>query len=249
MTGTMVAMTSYFARYERGERDDVWRELHALGPKALDASRREDAAAVARSMALRARRNVELIESRLTEAGFDFRGNDDEGVDRPGHIPPTAGAAALVEWMERELGPMPLTVAAWIREVGDVWFVGDHPRWTTSDLADPLVVEFEGSAYPGHDVRTHLEGQIASRGENRSCQLYFAPDDYHKANISGGSPYAVEVAAPAVDGWCLPFERFFVDYLNDAFASGGFPGALVAEGYEEPPPGLRESLAEDVLRL
>jgi len=251
----MHGVGSYSGRYERGERDEVWRELRALGPRALDDTHRADAEAVAHAMALRARHNVEVLISRLSEAGLDFRSNDDDRLSRPAHVLPTSDASALVDWMEQAFGPIPLTVAAWIREVGDVWLVGDHPDWPDSDLADPLVVEFEFSAYRGGGVRDHYRAEHESwleaddDAEDFPFQIHFAPDDLHKANISGGAPYGIRVPDPAVDGRCVVLRRHFVDYLNEAFAAGGFPGGLLSEGYREPSPGLRESLAEDLLRL
>lgn len=246
----MIRVTSYSGRYERGERDEVWRELQTLGHEALDSAGREDVEAVARSMAVRARHNVDLLVSRLSEAGFEFRSNDDERLTRPAHVPPTSDAGALVDWMERTFGPIPLTVAAWIREVGDVWLVGDHPDWSDSELADPLVVEFEASAYVDVDIRDHHRAEhrhLLETDDDSPFHIWFAPDDFHKANISGGEPYGIQLPAGAVDGWCPALDRFFVDYLNDAFSAGGFPGGI--EGCDEPPSGLREGLAADLLRL
>lgn len=252
-TWNHVAMTSYFARYEAGERDQVWQELRAMGSTAVDGRCREDAQAVAHSMALRARHNVDLLVSRLSEAGFVFRSNDSDLLDRPPHTPPSRNAPELVAWMERGIGPVPLTLAAWIREVGDVWLIGDHPDWPESDLADPLVIELECSGHQGFDARSYLEGEFSrwcgDHSEGEVFQVYFAPDDLHKADISGGGPYGISLPFPAVDAWCETPSGYFVDYLNEAFAAGGFPGALASEGYKEPPPGLRENLAKDLLRL
>ena len=53
-----------------------------------------------------------------------------------------------------------------------------------------------------------------------------APDDLHKANTSGGEPYAVAVPVEAADGRLLN-ERHdlpFVAYLCLVFRFGGFPG-------------------------
>lgn len=79
-------------------------------------------------------------------------------------------------------------------------------------------------------------------------QLDFAPDALHKANISGGGPYGIIVAGSGVDGLVGP-TTWFVDDLNAAFAAGGFPGAPYSEGYLDPPVGLREGLARDLLHL
>ncbi|HVH37137.1 MAG TPA: hypothetical protein VM757_00920, partial [Sphingomicrobium sp.] len=55
----------------------------------------------------------------------------------------------------------------------------------------------------------------------------FAPDALHKANVSGGNPYSLEVPveavdAPVVDG---PTDSYFVEYLRHTILGwGGFPG-------------------------
>ena len=53
-----------------------------------------------------------------------------------------------------------------------------------------------------------------------------APDWLHKAHVSGGSPYTVEVPNRAIDGPLLdePHSTTFVNYLRIAFRWGGFPG-------------------------
>lgn len=245
-------MTSHIARYQAGDHDGVWRDLRALGLDAFGVRHREDAQAVAHEMASRARQNVETLVDRLQTEGFTTTWNDDDATPRPARFPPTDGASALADWMEEAFAPFPMTVAAWIRQVGDVWLVGEHPRWSESILADPLVVEFEHTVHGG-GAREYYEGEwkLWTENDNRDAhpfQLDFAPDDLHKANISGGGPYGILLSGSAVDGLVGP-TTWFVDDLNDAFAAGGFPGALRAEGYVDPPAGLREGLARDLLRL
>ena len=72
-------------------------------------------------------------------------------------VPPTAGAEAFADWMQERFGPVPMTLLSWVRLVGDVWLVGTHPQWPASALADPLVIETEGSRYAGAPVRGYLE--------------------------------------------------------------------------------------------
>lgn len=245
-------MTSHIARYQAGDHDGVWRDLRALGLDVFGVRHREDAQAVAREMATRARQNVETLVERLQADGFTAVKNDDDATPRAAHVPPTDGASALADWMEETFAPFPMTVAAWIRQVGDVWLVGEHPRWPESVLADPLVVEFEYTV-DGGGSREYYEGEweLWTERDDKDTypfQLDFAPDALHKANISGDGPYGVDVPGPGIDGLVGP-TTWFVDDLNEAFAAGGFPGALHAEGYVDPPAGLREGLARDLLRL
>ncbi|MFI9487362.1 hypothetical protein ACIG47_13310 [Promicromonospora sp. NPDC052451] len=100
-------MTSHFARYQAGERDEVWRDLRALELSVFDARHREDAHAVAREMASRARWNVETLVDRLEVDGFVAARNDDDSTPRPAHLPPSDGACALADWMEEAFAPFP----------------------------------------------------------------------------------------------------------------------------------------------
>ncbi len=57
-------------------------------------------------------------------------------------------------------------------------------------------------------------------------RIDFAPDDLHKANCSGGMPYALCTARPTVDPLVL-WEAHcysFVAHIRHAFTWGGFPG-------------------------
>ncbi|MFE5309429.1 hypothetical protein [Isoptericola sp. NPDC056605] len=244
-------MVSHVARYRAGEQDDVWRDLRALGLRVFDEPHREDALAVAREMALRARRNVEVLVERLEADGFAAACNDDDATPRPAHVPPGPDAEALAAWMEEELAPFPMTVAAWVRHVGDVWLVGDHPQWPESVLADPLVVELEHSTHGGGARGYYAQEWSRWRADPDPVQAFqvdFAPDALHKANISGDGPYGILLPGEGVDGRVGP-ALWFVDDLNTAFAAGGFPEELRDEGYVDPPAGLRETLTRDLLRL
>jgi len=59
-------------------------------------------------------------------------------------------------------------------------------------------------------------------------RIEIAPDALHKANVSGGEPYAVAFPDPAADapvlGLDAPYARTFVGYLRECFRWGGFPG-------------------------
>jgi hypothetical protein len=62
--------------------------------------------------------------------------------------------------------------------------------------------------------------------DGRPSAITIAPDDLHKANTSGGSPYEMVIPDQRADGE-LVNERhhlFFVDYLRLCFRFGGFPG-------------------------
>ena len=68
-------------RYGAGDREEVWRDLMALGPAVRHPLYREDAQAVALETMKRARHNIESIVTKLEELGYVFRQGD---WDEPG---------------------------------------------------------------------------------------------------------------------------------------------------------------------
>jgi hypothetical protein len=62
--------------------------------------------------------------------------------------------------------------------------------------------------------------------DEESLALTLAPDDLHKANISGGDPYEMAIPDLRADGELLNerHQLFFVEYLRLCFRFGGFPG-------------------------
>ena len=73
----MVPMPDWLDRYRAGHRDRVWHELRQLGAAVREPGLSEQAQLVCDEMAWRARRNVEVIIRRLTDAGYRFHANDD----------------------------------------------------------------------------------------------------------------------------------------------------------------------------
>jgi len=65
-------MVTYFERYSRGEHEQVWTELIALGAEVRQEPLYSDAMAVARETMRRARANIETIIRRLGELGYRF---------------------------------------------------------------------------------------------------------------------------------------------------------------------------------
>ncbi|GIF63770.1 hypothetical protein Ais01nite_18050 [Asanoa ishikariensis] len=217
---------SWLGRYEQGQREQVWQELRQLGGATLEPEQAHEAQLVCDEMARRARQNVEAIVERLSGDGYRFHTNDDEQTPVRPHIPPTANAAAHVDWLGQQFGAVPMTLSSWVRIVGDVWLVGTHPAWAGSASADPLVIEVEATP------RDYLEDEWADWNERQNDDdpdnglfvLPAAPDRFHKANVSGGDPYGFVLPDRCVDGlFSWETTMPFVSYLNWVFSEGGFP--------------------------
>lgn len=65
-------MASFLERYQRGEYEQVWTELLALGEQVRSEPLHEDALAVARETMGRVRQNIEILIPRLEAIGYQF---------------------------------------------------------------------------------------------------------------------------------------------------------------------------------
>src|SRR5215472_15665414 len=65
-------MASFLSRYQRGEHEQVWTELLALGEQVREERLYLDALAVARETMRRVRYNIEMLIPRLKDIGYHF---------------------------------------------------------------------------------------------------------------------------------------------------------------------------------
>lgn len=219
-------------RYRRGERGAVWHHLRRLGDRVRGPEHEEQARAVCEEMAHRARRNVELLVSRLQEQGYRFHTNDEAQQEVEPWAPASPGVAQeLRTWAAGHVGALPLTLEYWAGIVGDVWLVGTHPQWADTAAADPFVLEPTGARYGTGLPTSYFEDDLDLWREQAEFEedpgvfvLPLAPDHLHKANISGGAPYGIRLPDACADGVFVGEVAMpFVDYLNRVFSHGGFP--------------------------
>ena len=238
-------MSSWLERYRSGDLVQVWTEIVAVGPDLwLDARTLKDAGAVAQETMRRARANVERLVELLPSVGYVFAQYDEQPVFEA----PDAGIVGQLDVLEGRIGALPLALRAWYEEVGRVNLVGSHPEWEYA-YDDALVVDA-----PIDYVSSEYELWEADRGTERERSRFvidLAPDYLHKANVSGGVPYGVEV--PSRSGDCLLIgehhQTTFVNYLRIAFRWGGFPGwdRGAVDGWARPatsPPVVLRELAD-----
>jgi hypothetical protein len=211
-------------RYRSGQYEGVWSELQALGPAIRQEPHLSQAREVAAETMRRVAQNCALLVSRLRALGYNFGTYPDgsTGYYSEGPlVPPSDQSRADYAELEERVGTLPLSLVAFWQEVGSVDWVGQHPAWPR--LLDPLVV------YPPEGVLSDLEMMEGEEEITVSGQAVagLAPDDLHKDNISGGSPYGVALPDAAAD-FVLQDERhglLFVPYLRLAILRwGGFPG-------------------------
>lgn len=211
-------------RYCRGDHVGVWDAIRSADGIAGDF--REEVLAVARETMRRVAINADLVAKRLGSRGWKALHGSLRTIPEPSHQ----------KWMKEAEdatgASLPPTLKAFWEDVGGVDLVWnyelDEAPSLGVDLAmdemDPLLV------YPPSIVEELREEWDYERGrQNREIagpfRLDLAPDYLHKANISGGGPYHMELpffgADPILEGEShrLPF----VEYLRMSFRWGGFP--------------------------
>jgi hypothetical protein len=115
-------MPSYLERYQQGEYVQVWKELVAAGDAVRQEPLLSDARAVANETMRRAKHNVDLLFVRLRQLGYDFY--EPQSII----VPATPDQLADLDNFEQKIGPVPLSLRAWIETVGTVNFMGTYPR-------------------------------------------------------------------------------------------------------------------------
>lgn len=213
-------MTTFANRYRNGQEVDVWTAIVGLGEGVREnVDLLNDVEAVGREVMRRSRNNVERLISELPKLGYIFEPGEGQGV----YTPPLVDIRAELDEIEARVGAMPLAFRWWLEDVGAVNLTGHHPNWTHY-CPDPLVVEAPAAYIVGEiDV---WEKDLGAEWERRPFTIDFSPDHLHKANISGGAPYALAVPCAAADALVL-WERHqttFVNLLRIAFCHGGFLG-------------------------
>jgi hypothetical protein len=223
-------------RYVAGDCTEVWREVCALGEVT------DEAAAVAHELMSRVGRNVDTVASRLEAAGWRF-------LHLPAHTPPDDDDAELLDEAAALVGPLPLALTACLSVVGEVCLGGTHPAWDrTSYLFD-----FSGEAVLADPLWLPPAGWLAEEcemwaeeGADGSFTLELAPDELHKANISG-STHDIELPTTDHDPVLVGVRNrpgiSLVEYLRVSLLRwGGFPGFE----YEDDVPELVRELAAEL---
>jgi hypothetical protein len=123
--GESGVMLTYRQRYRDGECEQVWAELFALGGKVRDKRFYAEATAVATETMTRARANIQLLVPRLTSLGYQFASPDRVFVPADGE------SQRLAAEIDQRSGPLPLSLRVWCEVVGEVNFMGSHPKLST----------------------------------------------------------------------------------------------------------------------
>jgi hypothetical protein len=214
-------MPGYLDRYGQGECKQVWAELLAQGGRIRRQPLYDEALAVARETMRRARANIELLVPRLTSLGYQFAHPDRV------FVPADQETRGEVAEVERRSGPLPLSLRVWCEEVGEVNFMGSHPKLSSYAQSAPAkqVAENFLSLLAKHGGPTASPGDALRQAAEASHRLLNEVVEGIKAGrprspgVQAGVQASKELlaslqrptapAGPDVDSDPLVFEPFF----------------------------------------
>ncbi|MCP5072039.1 MAG: hypothetical protein GY947_01930 [Rhodobacteraceae bacterium] len=181
--------------------------------------------------------NISTICQRLREIGYLFEAENQTNREiTPPVYPVSDDAIRMILELNHSGDAVPIIIETFANIVGNVDFrqSWDDPTETADPVLahlgdwDPFYFDLEYAAYSWHDA-----DQIAIREEERLTfdSIEFAPDIYHKCNVSGGAGYEVELNQTSFDPvisiplYMGELKRTFTQYLRDCLLRGGFLGA------------------------
>jgi len=214
---------SYYPRIE-------WEYYASSDYKLEDKEFRAEALNVAREIFKPARIQLEKIVECLRNRGYQF-----EFPDRALTAPLSDASSWVTEFRQNGLY-LPVTFQAWIEIVGTVDLNGQDPSWPSLStaktsasqelLADPLQVDYDLAFFANEIEQWKLDLTEQHVDSSAPFTIDFSADRLHKADISGGPPYALQASQPAVDPVVLYESRGmrFLTYTLRALEFGGFIG-------------------------
>jgi hypothetical protein len=218
------AVGDLLARYLRGEHVPVWNELRSH--EALGGDLLAEARAVGKETMSRVAYNADVLAQRLATSGW---------VPLYGELrtgPRTEDQEVMRRIEEVTGAPLPISLRTFWEVVGGINFVWDYNSGDAPDLGVDLpIVEMDPLCVDPPEVVTHLFEQWEYERSGVDPELTdpfnldLAPDYLHKANISGGGPYGIELPFLGADPVFAneAHELPFVDYLRLYFRWAGFP--------------------------
>ena len=204
----------------------------------------------------RVKSNLETIISRLREDNYRFEQTYEEDSEDFPELNPMPGVIdpeKTISTYEGIIGPLPLAMKGWMKMVGDVTLLGNHPGWEKENMCtDALSIEFEEENWLeiGTENTEDWKHWVDKEGleETGDMILEFSLCLHHKVNISGAGTYGMGINGAYIDPKVyVGDEMYFTDYLRHCFEWGGFPGFSCYEKGNDS--GVISKLKKDLLPI
>lgn len=148
--------------------------------------------------------------------------------------------STILEWAkelsEKHGIKIPLSVIAWMCEIGNVNLCGTNPKWEKSGYSfdgnndvwytDPIVFQLTKEDILSQYDEWLFHKEEYGINEIGPFRISISPDYLHKANISGGPSYEIFTDSLCFDTILINERRGtgVVNYLRNSLLWGGFPG-------------------------
>ncbi len=224
---------NFYQRYLQGETITVYDELDKLDYNSLSKEQKKDIDKVLIETFERVAFNLNIIYKELLNINYLFKTEYQFNFQKPIHKPlkNTEQLLKQLNFAVQPFGFVPLSLQYFYKIVGGVNFLWDFETdenfmWEIADpiqiySLDSLVEEVTGE-YWQEDIQEYVNDKNFGY-----AFLDLAPDDLHKDNVSGGSPYAIQITKrQKVDSAFLnePNNTSFINYLRICFEHCGFMG-------------------------
>jgi hypothetical protein len=198
-----------YEKYLNHQEEEVWAELNSINDisKIVDLS---DIDMILNECMNRILKNIQYLKKILPQIKIDLPAdNEKEKVKN-------------LEKRIQSFGHIPLVFSYFLSKIGFVTFCNDD-RLSEDD---PFYVESINGILEMLEDGSWEENMLENEEEGLPYYIEFSPDYLHKANISGGLPYGIELTHNLqIDSRVLNTEygeMKFIDYLNQVFLKGGF---------------------------
>lgn len=173
-------------------------------------------------------RRLRALVRGLNEIGYRF---ENETEVMPG---PEDGTHEAIREIEEQFGRCPRALKLFWEQIGSVDISGNHPDWIDDRYPDQLVV------FPPSVAVSELHEYLTDVAEREKFgipyEIPIAPDFYHKAGVSGGSPYTILMPCSEDDPPLnnSGYDESFLEHVERSLDCGGFPGMVGEAGHNWP---------------
>jgi hypothetical protein len=231
---------TFFDRYINGQREQVYRDIHAMGQNAFLPGNLPDIEKVLTETFQRVAYNLDIIYAELKNINYLFKKEFDYNFQRP-LIKPLEDTEQLLAKLEnavRPFGFVPMSLKMFYRIVGACNFGWDYETneeyiWQYADPIQICSLDDVLSALTYKDFLSDLQEYYEEDG---FISVQLSADYFHKDNTSGGPPYSLKVRdKQSVDAEFLNEEHntTFINYLRICFDNCGFSRITNPENHND----------------